>query len=119
MKHQPLRIAGPAAISRVPGLPGKRPRGAKLSHDGKSLFVALSGSPKAGPGVDESKLPPPDREADGVAVVDLAEAELVRTYHSGQDPESFDLSVDGKFLYVSNEETAEMTVLDLASGEAV
>jgi YVTN family beta-propeller protein len=36
---------------------GKRPRGLRLSHDGTQLFVALSGSPIAGPGVDESKLP--------------------------------------------------------------
>jgi YVTN family beta-propeller protein len=95
---------------------GKRPRGVKLSRDGKQLFVALSGSPKGGPGVDESKLPPPDRSADGVGVVDIATHKLVRTLPSGQDPESFDLSRDGKVLYVSNEETAEMSVLDLASG---
>src|SRR5439155_6766410 len=31
---------------------GKRPRGIKPSPDGKSLYVALSGSPNAGPGVD-------------------------------------------------------------------
>ncbi|MES1164928.1 MAG: hypothetical protein ABUR63_04170, partial [Verrucomicrobiota bacterium] len=37
---------------------GKRPRGIKVSPDGKLLYVALSGSPRAGPGVDESKLPP-------------------------------------------------------------
>ena len=37
---------------------GKRPRGIRLSRDGKELLVALSGSPIAGPGVDESKLPP-------------------------------------------------------------
>ena len=42
---------------------------------------------------------------------------LLRTLESGQDPESFDLSRDGKTLYVSNEETAEMSVLDLASGK--
>src|SRR4051812_44637120 len=36
---------------------GKRPRGLKTSPDGKLLYVALSGSPIAGPGVDESKLP--------------------------------------------------------------
>ena len=66
---------------------GKRPRGVKLSHDGKLLYVALSGSPRAAPGVDESKLPPPDRAADGVGVVDLATRKLVRTYASGQDPE--------------------------------
>ena len=98
---------------------GKRPRGLKLSRDGRLLFVALSGSPIAPPGVDESTLPPPDRAADGIGVVDLTTNTLVRTYPSGQDPESFDLSLDGKELYVSNEETAEMSVLDLASGTIV
>ena len=96
---------------------GKRPRGVKLSHDGKLLYVALSGSPRAAPGVDESKLPPPDRAADGVGVVDLATRKLVRTYASGQDPESFDLSRDGHTLYVSNEESSEMSVLDLETGK--
>src|SRR4051812_45576398 len=42
---------------------GKRPRGLRLSPDGRTLYVALSGSPKAPPGVDESTLPPPDRAA--------------------------------------------------------
>ena len=102
-------------LARIPV--GKRPRGVKLSRDGKQLYVALSGSPKGGPGVDESKLPPPDRAADGVGVVDLATHKLLRTLSSGQDPESFDLSRDGKTLYVSNEETAEMSVLDLGSGQ--
>ena len=95
---------------------GKRPRGIRLSADGTQLLVALSGSPISPPGVDESTLPPPDRTADGIGVVDLATRTLVRTYPSGQDPESFDLSRDGRTLYVSNEETAEMSVLDLASG---
>src|SRR5262245_63610942 len=45
---------------------GKRPRGIKASPDGKTLYVALSGSPSAPPGTDESKLPPPDRSADGI-----------------------------------------------------
>src|SRR5512142_1296892 len=47
---------------------GKRPRGVKASPDGRFLYVALSGSPAAGPGVDESTLPPPDRAADGIGV---------------------------------------------------
>src|SRR4051812_4999976 len=55
---------------------GKRPRGVKLSPDGKLLYVALSGSPRGGPGVDESKLPPPDRAADGIGVVDLKAGKL-------------------------------------------
>lgn len=98
---------------------GKRPRGLKLSRDGTQLYVALSGSPIAPPGVDESTLPPPDRSADGIGVVDLATRKLIRTYFSGQDPESFDLSADGTRLFVSNEETAEMSVLDLQKGEVV
>src|SRR5882757_502062 len=96
---------------------GKRPRGLKVSRDGKRLYVALSGSPRGGPNVDESKLPPADRSADGIGVVDLVSKKLVRTFPSGQDPEAFDLSLDGKTLYVSNEETAELSVLDLENGK--
>src|SRR3569832_498385 len=70
-----------------------------------------------GAGVDESKLPPGDRTADGVGAVDLASGKLVRTYKSGQDPEALDISRDGKKLFVSNEETAEASVVDVASGE--
>jgi YVTN family beta-propeller protein len=98
---------------------GKRPRGLRVSRDGKRLFVALSGSPRGGPHVDESKLPPADRAADGVGVVDLASKKLERTLPSGQDPESFDLSLDGKMLYVSNEETAQLSVLDVEAGKIV
>jgi len=95
---------------------GKRPRGIKLAADGKHLLVALSGSPIGGPGVDESKLPPADRAADGIGLVELPNGALVRKYQSGQDPESFAISPDGKTLYVSNEDAAEMSVLDLGSG---
>src|SRR5579859_2938284 len=40
---------------------GKRPRGIHASPDHRYIFMTLSGSPLAGPGVDESKLPPPDK----------------------------------------------------------
>jgi YVTN family beta-propeller protein len=107
----------PAAGTVVARIPvGKRPRGIRIAPDGRSLYVALSGSPKAGPGVDESKLPPADRAADGIGVVDIATRRLVKVLPSGQDPEAFDLSPDGKTLYVSNEETAEVTVLDTITG---
>jgi YVTN family beta-propeller protein len=96
---------------------GKRPRGLKLSRDGLHLYVALSGSPRGGPGVDETKLPPADRGADGIGVVDLANGKLLRVLASGPDPEAFDVSPDGSRLYVSNEETAEMSVVDLAAGK--
>lgn len=104
-----------SVVARIPV--GKRPRGLVVSPDGRYLYVALSGSPRGGPNVDESTLPPADRAADGIGVVDLSERKLLRTLPSGQDPESFDLSRDGKTLYVSNEETAELSVLDLESGQ--
>src|SRR5206468_1358121 len=55
---------------------GTRPRGIRLSPDGKTLFVAVSGSPIGGPGVDETKLPPPNHAADGIAVVDVGSGQV-------------------------------------------
>ena len=104
-------------IRRIPV--GKRPRGIKISADAKLLYVALSGSPSAGPGVDETKLPAADRAADGIGVIDLATNKLEKILPSGQDPEAFDVSPDGKWLYISNEETAELSVLDVQSGKVV
>ncbi len=110
-------VIDPASASVIERIPvGKRPRAIRLSRDGKSLFIALSGSPIAGPGVDESALPPADRTADGIGELDLTTHKMVRKYPSGQDPEVFDISPDGKTLYVSNEDAAQMSVLDLGSG---
>lgn len=95
---------------------GKRPRGLRLSRDGAHILVALSGSPIAGPGVDEDSLPPPDRAADGIGVVALPALTLTRTLESGQDPETFDISLDGHTVFVSNEDAALMTAIDFASG---
>lgn len=95
---------------------GKRPRGIHPSPDHKTLYIALSGSPIAGPGVDESTLPPPDRSYDGVGVFDVAQKKLVRTIHGGADPENFDLSPDGKKIYISNEDTSAVSILDVATG---
>jgi YVTN family beta-propeller protein len=100
--------AGVIAVIAV----GKRPRGMRASRDGKTLYVALSGSPKAPPGIDEATLPPADRSADGIGVVDLTSMSLIRTIESGQDPEAFDL-VGDDLLVVSNEETSEASIVDL------
>src|SRR5262245_13935083 len=96
---------------------GKRPRGIHASPDGKTIYVALSGSPMAPPGVDESTLPPPDRSADGIGVFDVASNTLVKVLPVGNDPEEFDLSKDGKLLYASNEDASKTSVLDLAAGK--
>jgi YVTN family beta-propeller protein len=98
---------------------GKRPRGLRVSHDGRWLFAAVSGSPKGGPGVDERTLPPADRSADGIAVVDLSTFTVTRVLSSGQDPETFAVSADDKRIFVSNEETAMATEVDVATGNVV
>lgn len=113
-----VAIIDPAAGTVVARIDvGKRPRGMRTSPDGTRLYVALSGSPIAPPGVDPSTLPPPDRSSDGIGVIDLERRTLVQTLPSGQDPEAFDISPDGHTLYISNEETAEMTALDLETGQ--
>ena len=96
---------------------GKRPRGIALSRDRHLLFVALSGSLIGGPGVDESSLPPADRTADGIGVVDISQHRLVQKFRSGIDPEAFGLSPDGRMLYVSNEDSGEMSAVDLSGGD--
>src|SRR5215217_7344358 len=84
---------------------GKRPRGIQASPDGTLLYVALSGSPPAGPGVDPKTLPPPDRNADGIGEVDADTYKLNRIIHAGADPEQLAISTDGTRLYVANEDT--------------
>src|SRR5688500_16771303 len=98
---------------------GKRPRGIAASRDGKLLYVALSGSPIAGPpgkdGKEPENLPPPDRKADGIGVIDVANRKLLKIMPSGDDPEQFAISADGSKMYIANEDAAQVSVLDLAS----
>lgn len=98
---------------------GKRPRGLKLSPDGKLLYVALSGSPIAGPGVDASKLPPADKGADGIGIVDTATLKLLKVLRGVSDPEQLAVSGDGKRLYIASEDTGRAIVLDAATGSTV
>lgn len=96
---------------------GKRPRGIHASPDGKFIYVALSGTPAAPPGVDEDSLPPPDKSADGIAVFDVAQNKVVRVIQGGSDPENFDVSKDGKFIYVSNEDASGVSFVDIAGSK--
>ena len=83
-----LTIIDSATYKVIATVPlGKRPRGIHASPDRKTIFIAVSGSPVAGPGVDESTLPPPDRSADGIAVFDVKQNKVVRIIHAGVDPE--------------------------------
>jgi len=90
---------------------GKRPRGLVASPDGSLLYVAVSGSPIAGPGVDESKLPPPDKAADGIVVIDLATRQVLRTLRGISDPEQIAISPDGRKLYVASEDSGQLIVI--------
>ena len=99
---------------------GKRPRGLQLSHDGKQLFVALSGLPKCPPSVPDEECEKLGRDvkADGVAAVDIRTLKVVKVFEAGSDPEQFDLAGDGR-MYVANEDSATATVLDTKSGKIV
>lgn len=98
---------------------GKRPRGMKLSRDGSRLFVAVSGLPKCPPHVPDEECAKLERDlkADGIAVVDTAARRVVKLLQSGSDPEQFDITADGKRLFVANEDAAMTSVVDIESGK--
>jgi len=52
-------------------------------------------------------------------VIDLATRKSVRRLPLGDDPEAFDLSPDGKTLYVTNEDEGELSMIDIASGKVL
>jgi YVTN family beta-propeller protein len=95
---------------------GKRPRGITADARGNRLFVALSGSPLAGPGIEESTLPPADKDADGIGVVDTRTLTLDRVLRGVSDPEQVAVSGDGRRLYVASEDTGKGVAIDIATG---
>ena len=103
---------------------GKRPRGIHASPDGRLLYVALSGSPIQGPPkldaqgnpiFEEDNEEEADHSADGIGVVDLMELKFVKKLPAGSDPEEFAISKDGQNIYISNEDVATASVLDVES----
>ena len=110
-------VAAAKAIATIPV--GKRPRGIRVSPDGSTLFVALSGSPMAPPGVDESTLPPADKKADGIGVVSVKDQKLLRVIKAGSDPEQTAISSDGTRIFVANEDTGELTVVAVDDGRVL
>jgi YVTN family beta-propeller protein len=111
---------------------GKRPRGIHASPDGKSVYVALSGTPIGAPPQldpqgnpilkrhkddDDDDAAPADKSADGIGVVDIARSQLTGKILAGSDPEEFALSKDGSRLYVSNEDVKTASVINIATGK--
>lgn len=112
-----IDLATERVVATVPL--GKRPRGIRPSPDNSLLYVALSGSPIAGPGVDESKLPPADKKADGIGIFDVKARKLLKILPGGSDPEQMAVSLDGKWLFVANEDVAQASVVDAADGKTL
>src|ERR1700761_2467941 len=112
---------------------GKRPRGIHVSPDGKTVYVAVSGTPIEAPpqldahgnpifekkkggddGDDDSGA---DKSADGIAVVDVAAGKVTTKLNAGSDPEEFALSRDGRSIYISNEDVKTASVIDIKSAK--
>jgi YVTN family beta-propeller protein len=111
---------------------GKRPRGIHASPDGKTVYVALSGTPIAPPPKLDAQGNPvfdrkkaddddddanSDKSADAIGVLDVATKKLTGKLHAGSDPEEFALSKDGRHIYISNEDTKSATVIAVASAK--
>ncbi|HEX8781839.1 MAG TPA: cytochrome D1 domain-containing protein, partial [Steroidobacteraceae bacterium] len=94
---------------------GKRPRGLALSHDGKRLYVALSGLPKCPPPMTDEDCArlPRDSQADGIAVIDTGTVQQLTVLRGVSDPERVEVSPDDRTLYVSEEDAARLAVLDV------
>src|SRR4029077_6919706 len=104
---QDLTVIDTRTDSVVTTIPvGTRPRGVRVSPDGKTIFVALSGSPKCPPTMpdEECEKLKSDKSKDGIAVVDATARKVTRVLPGGSDPEAFDISLDGSTLFVSNED---------------
>jgi YVTN family beta-propeller protein len=117
---QELTIIDTRTDSAVATIPvGTRPRGVKVSPDGKTIFVALSGSPRCPPTMPDAECEKlkADKSKDGIAVVDAAARKVTRVLPGGSDPEAFDVSTDGGTLFVSNEDAGTASIVDVASGK--
>jgi len=109
---------------------GKRPRGIHASPDGKTVYVALSGTPIGGPpeldangnpvfnrDQDDDDDVTSDKSADGIGLVDVATGKLTKKISVGSDPEEFDIGRDGTRLFVSNEDVKTASAVNIASGK--
>jgi PQQ-dependent catabolism-associated beta-propeller protein len=58
-------------------------------------------------------------DSNAADVIDPATGKSVRRVPLGEQPEAFDVSPDGKTIYVSNEDEAEASFVDAASGKVL
>lgn len=98
---------------------GTRPRGLRVDHAARRLYVAVTGSTKAGPTAVAAALPPENPATDGIAVVDLEGGAVVARLPSGRTPGTLALLQGAGRLFVSNEETAGLSLVNVTSSRLV
>jgi YVTN family beta-propeller protein len=98
---------------------GKRPRGIKAGPNGDYVYVALSGTPPSPPWIDESTLPPADKSADGIGMVNLQTGKVEKIIRGVSDPEQLAVGKDGETLYIASEDTGTAVIKDIASEKVV
>jgi PQQ-dependent catabolism-associated beta-propeller protein len=97
-KDQALTLIDLATLSVRGTIPTcKRGRHVQLMPDGK-IMVACT-------------------DSNAADVIDPATGKSVRQISLGDEPEAFDLSPDGKTIYVSNEDAGEASFIDTATGK--
>ncbi len=131
-KSGDVTVIDPVELKAVATIPvGKRPRGIRASADGKTVFVAVSGTPIAAPPALDANGNPilkkgaddddddkgADKSADGIALVDVAQRKFLRKLSVGSDPEQFAFSADGERLFVSNEDVSAASIIRLSTGK--
>jgi len=89
---------------------GPRPRDLELSKDGKRLFVAVAGAPKAAP------KPGAPAAAAGLIVIDVPGRKVVQQIATPSGAFAVGLSPDGKTAFLSNNEMNEVSIIDLGAG---
>jgi YVTN family beta-propeller protein len=103
----------PESVERVKV--GPRPRGLKLSKDGKRLFVAVAGPARAAPRPGAAPAPAGD-DAPGLAVIDVATRKVAKRIATPPAPFAVAISPDGRTAYVSNSETNQVFAIDVDRG---
>lgn len=88
---------------------GSRLRGVQMDPDGETVWLAASGSPIGGPGVDEHTLPPADKAKDGLIAVRLRSQTVSKVVRGVSDPEQ--LAVGKSLLFVASEDRGTADVI--------
>jgi len=119
---QDLTVIETATDKVVATIPvGTRPRGVKVSPDGHTIYVALSGSPKCPPSMPDAECEKlqADKSKDGIAVVDAVSRKVLRILPGGSDPEQFDVNAKGSLLYISNEDAGTASIVDVKTAKII